>query len=51
MAWVGRDLTDHCHCLEQGGNKLSGRCSLLTPDLPLEEGKKEEKGERLTNWI
>jgi len=36
-----------CHCLEQGGDKQSGRCSLLTCTLPPEEGKKEEKGERL----
>ena len=28
--------------LEQGGNKQSGRCSLLTPALPPGEGKKEE---------
>jgi len=26
---------------------MSGTCSLLTPALPLEEGEKEEKGERL----
>ena len=29
----------------------SGRWSLLTPALPPEEGKVEEKGERLTNGI
>jgi len=39
------------HLLEQDGSKLSGRCSLLTPTLPPEEGGKEEKGESLTNWI
>jgi len=38
----------HCHHLKQGGNKQSGRWSLLTPALPPEEGKKEEKGERGT---
>ena len=38
-----------CHCLEQGNNKWSGRCCLLTPTLPPEEGKKEKTGETLTN--
>jgi len=39
----------YCHHLEQGGNKQSGRCSLLTLTLPPEEGKKEEKGESKLN--
>ena len=34
-----------CHRLEQGSNKQSGRCSLLTPDLPPAEGKKGENGD------
>jgi len=34
-----------CHCLEQGDDKQSSRCSLLAPALPPREGKKEEKGE------
>jgi len=31
-----------CHHLEQGGNKLSGRCSLSTPTLPTRGGKGRE---------
>jgi len=33
-----------CHCTEQGGNKRSGRCSLLPLPSQPGEGKKEEKG-------
>jgi len=32
-----------CHPLKQSGNKLSGRCSLLTPTLPPEEGKRRKR--------
>jgi len=32
-----------CHGLKQGGNKLSGRCSLLTPTLPPEEAKRRKR--------
>jgi len=32
-----------CHHLEQGGNKLSSRCSLLTPTVPPEEGKRRKR--------
>ena len=41
----------HCHRPEQGGHELRGRGSLFTPAPPRGEGKKEDKGERLTNWI
>ena len=45
-------IQQDCHYLEQGINKLSGRCYLLTSPptstLPPEEEKKDEKGERLT---
>jgi len=39
----------YCHGLKQGINKLSDRCSLLTPTLPSEE-EKRRKRQRLTNW-
>jgi len=32
-----------CHGLKQGVNKLSGRCSLLTPTLPPGEGKRRKR--------
>jgi len=36
--------------LEQGGNKLSGRWSLLNPAFPTEAGKKKEKGDFQTEY-
>jgi len=32
-----------CHGLNQGGNKLSDRCSLLTPTLPPREGNRRKR--------
>jgi len=42
-------LVSLCHCLKQGGNKLSGRHSLLTPTLPPEEGKRRKSFTHNTN--
>ena len=36
-------LINTCHRLKQGVNKLSDRCSLLTPTLPPEEGKRRKR--------
>jgi len=36
-----------CHHLEQGSNKKSGRCSLLTPIFPPEEGKRRKRERNL----
>jgi len=37
-------IRHNCHHLEQGGNKLSGRCSLLTPAAPPAKNGKGGKG-------
>jgi len=44
-----KEYMKYCQSLKQSRNKLSDRGSLLTPTLPPEKEKKEEKGERLTN--